>query len=140
MAFRKLMWLTPILVVFHNIEEYLTMTAFLTAHGLEIPAGLSKYTAEMAEHFSAALVIVTVMIFLITYIGSISKVNSAGRLLFFFTQVLLLLNAVQHIFGSIWLRAYTPGVITAIGLYLPVLSYLIIQAFRQDYVFNKNKV
>jgi hypothetical protein len=53
------------------------------------------------------------------------------------TQVVLLINAVQHIGASVWLRTYTPGVLTSVILYLPLLSYLIWRALTEGYISKK---
>lgn len=137
MEYRKIIWLTPILLTIHNIEEYLTMPAFITSHWQDYPAFLNKYIAFMADHFSLVLLNVTLLVFLITYIGSLSKPNSPGMLLLFIMQVILLLNGLQHILSSIWIREYVPGAITSISLYLPILGYSIFLAVKEELVFKR---
>lgn len=134
MQYRKIIWLSPILLTFHNIEEYLTMSSFVSSYSQVYPTQIRMYVSFVMDHFSFMLISVTLLGFLITLLGSKSKALSTGMYVFVITQIIILLNAVQHISCSIWLRSYTPGVITSFFLYLPVLSYLIVRAFREGYV------
>ncbi|MDD3364061.1 MAG: HXXEE domain-containing protein [Syntrophomonas sp.] len=136
MKYRQAMWLAPLLLIIHNLEEYLTMSAFISRHLEDLPAFYKKM-AMSSEQFTQALIIVTVLAVLLTFGGSISEANGIGMLLAVTTQAGLLINAVQHIAASIWLGTYTPGVITSIFLYLPVISYLILRAFREGYISKK---
>ena len=136
MEYRKLLWLAPLLLVLHNIEEYLTMPTFISRHGQDLPAFISNIMMSR-EQFSVALIIVTLLAFLFTFWGSQGEANGIGMFLAVTTQAVLLINAVQHIVASIWLRNYTPGVLTAIILYLPLVSYLTIRALKEGYVSKK---
>ena len=110
------------------------MSSFVSSNWQVYPAQIRMYIAFIIDHFSVTIISVTLLGFLVTYLGSKSKAHSAGMYVLVITQIILLLNAAQHITGSIWLRSYTPGVITSVFLYLPVLSYLIVRAFRNGYV------
>jgi len=137
MEYRKALWLAPLLLVIHNFEEYLTMPAFISRYWQDLPAFISNITSWSSHQFSVALIIVTLIAFLFTYFGSISEANGTGMFLAITTQVVLLINAVQHIGASIWLRTYTPGVLTSIILYLPLLSYLILRSLKEGYISKK---
>ncbi|MEN6461098.1 MAG: HXXEE domain-containing protein [Syntrophomonas sp.] len=140
MEYRKALWVAPLLLVIHNFEEYLTMPTFIAGHWRDLPGFISNITSWSSHQFSIALIIVTLMAFLFTYFGSISKANGTGMFIAITTQVVLLINAVQHIAASIWFRTYTPGVLTSIILYLPLLSYLILQSLKEGYISKKQLI
>ncbi|MFZ2538734.1 MAG: HXXEE domain-containing protein [Oscillospiraceae bacterium] len=137
MEYRKALWLATLLLVVHNVEEFMTMPPFISRHGQDLPTLIRKATAMSSEQFSVALIIVTLFAFLFTFWGSNSEANGTGMFLAITTQIILLINAVQHIIASIWLGIYTPGVLTAIILYLPLLSYLILRALKEGYISKK---
>ncbi len=137
MEYRKALWLAPLLLVIHNIEEYLTMPTFISRHGQDLPAFIGNSLAISSEQFSIALMIVTLLAFLFTFLGSIGEANGICIFLAITTQAVLLINAVQHIVASIWLRNYIPGVLSSIVLYLPLLSYSILRALKEGYVSKK---
>lgn len=137
MEYRKALWLAPLALVIHNFEEYLTMPTFTSRHWQDLPVVISNIAAMGSDQFSAALIIVTLLAILFTFLGSISAANGPGMFIAFTTQGAMLINAVQHIFGSIWLRNYTPGVLTSVILYLPLLSYLILRALKEGYISRK---
>lgn len=78
MEYRRVLWLAPLLLVIHNFEEYLTAPNFFASHWRELPAFISNITAWNSHQFSIALIIVTLLVFLFTYLGSISESNGTG--------------------------------------------------------------
>lgn len=137
MEYRRALWLGPLVLVIHNFEEYLTMPAFNTRHSQDLPAFVRNIAAMSSDQFSIALIIVTMLAILFTFLGGISEANKPGMFLAITTQAALLINGAQHIIGSIWLRTYTPGVLTSLILYLPLLSYLILRALKEGYISKK---
>lgn len=137
MEYRQVLWLTPILLLIHNFEEYLTMPVFIVRHGQDLPAFINNITSWSRDQLGLALIIVTLMAFLFTYWGSIGEAKGTGMFLATTTQTVLLINGVQHIAASVWFRTYTPGVLTAIVFYLPLLSYIILRALKEGCISGK---
>ena len=53
-------------------------------------------------------------------------------------QATLLLNALWHVSAAVWLsRGYVPGLVTAVGLNLPLSVYLLRRARREAWVSRR---
>ncbi|MEO2116505.1 MAG: HXXEE domain-containing protein, partial [bacterium] len=70
----------------------------------------------------------------------ISKSRATSHILLFFLMAIQVVNAVFHIFFSLYYFDFSPGTITAIFLYLPI-NFLIIQsAFREGLLKNTTEL
>ena len=121
MAFSKLLRLGIVVVALHNLEEALTMPAWIER---ELPALLARtgwpVTPPSRSDLYAGLVMVTIVPAVILAAASREAAGRwalrAGLLIagvFFWNAF------VPHLTSAIYLRAYTPGVLTAALLTLP---------------------
>ena len=113
-------WLFPLVVCLHNLEEAIWLPPFLQARGWHV---VSSGEFRLAAAATAALAVA------VTWLSVRGDRNSVGAYLFVVFCVVMLLNAVWHVAASIYLRAYAPGVLTAVLLVFPVTSYLLVRAW-----------
>lgn len=112
---KYLVWILPIVYIFHLIEEYFG--------GEGLPLWLSEFIkAEISNLVfiiinSIALTIVVVFAFIYSFIKQINVLFLALITLFF-------VNGLLHLFLSIYTFSYSPGTITGVILYLPMGIYL----------------
>lgn len=113
----RLLWAFPIALTLHNLEEAFTLPAWSQHAGaLHPPVGEAE--------FWFALTVVTALGYAITW-GSIYK---GGRWTYaaMSGSVLMLLNVLfPHLLGTLLSGHYTPGVLTAVALNLPVNVWLL---------------
>ncbi len=85
--------------------------------------------------FRFAVVVLTVLAFVITVLSTVSGRMTFWANLTFGCMMATLFNAlVPHIAVSIAKRTLMPGVITAAVFNLPILSWLMVLALKQGYV------
>ena len=87
----------------------------------------------------AVLCILISVLLLAVFFQLISRKRATAHILLFFLMATQVVNAVFHIFFSLYYSDFSPGTITAIFLYLPI-NFLIIQsAFREGLLKNSNE-
>jgi hypothetical protein len=130
MHFRKLQWLFPIAVTLHNGEEAIWMPRWVSQHAAQLPL-----SPPGAAEIRFALAALTVTAFAVTYLSNRKGEKSVWAYLVFGSIVAMLVNVfVPHVPATLALRSYTPGVVTAVLINLPVMSLLSYQALRERWV------
>jgi hypothetical protein len=135
MSFQKLQWLFPIAVTFHNSEEALWLPAWWVRHAKEVPVHPG------AGAFRYAVAVLTVAAFGVKYLSERKGKESVWAYLLFWYIVAMLANVlIPHIPASLVFRSYTPGVVTAVLINLPVMGFLSIRAVREGWVWGRKAV
>jgi hypothetical protein len=130
MSFQTLVVVFPLVVTLHNAEEALWLP------GWSERAGLWK-TPVATDVFRFTAAILTVLAFVLTWLSVTSGKQTIWTYLTVGYIIAMLANVlVPHVAASLALRRYTPGVVTAVTLNLPVLSLLAVLALREGYVFG----
>jgi hypothetical protein len=130
LPFRTLQWLFPIAVTLHNGEEAIWMPGWAARHARLLPMHPPR-----APFLWSALVILTMGAFLLTYLSTREGPESFWTYLTFGYIVTRLGNVfVPHLPATLAFRSYTPGVVTACLINLPMMSILSIKAVRQKWV------
>jgi hypothetical protein len=137
LTFKQVLWLIPIVLTLHNTEEALTMPHWVMANLQLIEKNLP---AAIDIHFTPtqlllSLLLATVVPFIVTMLCIDGEKRSIKLYLLFLLQAIVLLNVViPHVAGSIRMRQYNPGVITAVCFNLPFSLYVFLRAFREQYL------
>ena len=125
-SFERLLWLVPIFLTIHNIEEAPFMEGWYRRLPMKLPFTITT------RQFVIAVTFITLAGFTLTYIGVEYLANRTGYLLVLGMQAILLFNAfVPHIVATIRFRMYSPGVISAILITLPFSLYLFRRALEE---------
>jgi hypothetical protein len=126
-SFDRLLWLVPILLTIHNLEEAPFMETWYRRLPMKLPLTITT------RQFVIAVTLITVAGFILTYIGVEYLANQTGYLLVLGMQAILLFNAfIPHIATTIRFRMYSPGVISAVLLLLPFSFYLFRRALDEN--------
>ncbi|MFD3261214.1 HXXEE domain-containing protein [Paenibacillus lentus] len=123
----SLLWLFPIIFMFHDFEEIITIEQWIKVHGTRVQSSLPPFARKLYQPsfqmntlqfakdvLGVFIVIVTVTslaVFFSFYIPFIAALH-----LFF-------LHVFTHTFQSIYFRIYAPGVVTSLLLVLPYSLY-----------------
>lgn len=130
MKFSRWQWLFPIAVTLHNGEEAIWMPGWAARHASKLPVH-----PPGAVEIRAALIMLTVAAFVVTYFNARRGSQSFWAYLLFGGIVAMLANVfVPHVPATILFRSYTPGVVTAVLVNLPVMSVLATQMVRERWV------
>lgn len=130
MRFEKLQWLFPIAVAIHNAEEAIWMPGWWASLAGQLPLH-----PPSATEFRSVLFMLTAAAVVVT---SLSERNGPGSLwsyLLFGSIIAVLANVfIPHVPATLVFHSYAPGVVTAVVINLPVMSFLALQAVRERWV------
>lgn len=127
-------FLTPWLFVLHELEEYRTALPWIEAHASIVPSVVRRFVPPTPAFIGYAAIIFFV-VFLAAGVAALrSKPQSAAWIILSILLVARLENALLHIIESSLLKQYTPGVLTAAILVLPVSGLLISQLVRENLI------
>lgn len=125
--FDRLLWLVPIFLTIHNMEEAPFMESWSRRLPIKLPLRITT------RQFMIAVTVITIAGFILTYLGVEYLANQTGYLIVLGIQVIMLFNAfVPHVAMTIRFRMYSPGVVTAITLMMPFSFYLFWRAFQEN--------
>ena len=128
MNFQSLMWLFPIVLTLHNVEEAIWLPGWSKRAVL-------WHSPVTPGFFRFVVTVLTVLAFAVTGLSAISGKQTIWTYLAFGCMVVTLANVlIPHLALTVALRSYMPGVATAVALILPVLSLLVVLAIREGYV------
>ena len=128
-GFKNLILLTPLAYLIHHFEEHIVfnfrewrLKYFLDNNSLS--------TEEILIRLTALLLIIII-------VHIVKNNRGSAHVVMFFLMTTQVVNALFHIFFSLYFFDFSPGTITAIGLYLP-FNYLIFRAaFEEGYLKGK---
>lgn len=126
---RYLLWLVPLLLTLHNLEEAVFMPGFLARFADRIPI-LPTVTYDQ---FLLALAVVTLAPYAFAASGPLER-RSRAFLLVLGTQMVVLVNVAAHLAAAVWARGYAPGLVTALLVNLPFSAFLFRRALRGAWV------
>lgn len=118
---RRGVWLAPGVFVLHFLEESPTFVAWFNAH---VTNGITQdlfWTVNLV-----ALVITSVLALVVWSAQSTASL----ALVIAWLSFLMLANAIFHIVGAVVDRAYVPGLVTAVALYVPYCIWIAVHVVR----------
>jgi hypothetical protein len=134
LTFKQVLWLVPVVLTLHNIEEALTMPRWVMQNLLFIQSNLPF---DVQLYFTPSQLLLSLGI--ATVVPIAVTMLCIKRLFFLFLlQAIILINVfVPHIAVSLRTLNYNPGVLTAVCFNLPFSLYLFRRAFREDYLARR---
>ena len=117
----------------HNLEEAITMSKWYELNVTKLPMPEFIQISTVQQIFPIALIIGTLLLFLIPILAIHKKwdIRILGIVLGIY-----LVNAIQHILVTIAFGGYSPGVITAILINLPLSIFIIRLLFKNNVLKN----
>jgi hypothetical protein len=122
-----LVWLFPIVFMFHDFEELILFEPWLKRNAPEIRSRLSgRLPAFITKQIDAVLVKTTAefalpvyLIFLLTAVSSFLAVEYHYYGLFLLASTVFCLHGLMHLGQALLLRRYIPAVVTSALIILP---------------------
>lgn len=139
MSRRALLWLVPLFITLHNLEELWTMPGFLVGLPARIPAWAQRLLpAEVfpptARQFALMILIVTLVPYLLALLGGARRARSPRTLLLAGAQVVMLINILSHVVSMNIQNGYVPGLVTALLFNLPFSLIFLGSGLRQGWL------
>jgi hypothetical protein len=130
---RWIVWLLPMAVALHNLEEALTFARHLPAVAAGLPAGLRPWVdADTLPRLYGALVLATLVPLAICVWCALAPGNLVARRLVLAIWVVLLLNVAWHVGVALFmLHGYAPGLVTALAVNLPLSLAVLRRAMEE---------
>jgi len=126
MSFLTAIWLLPVALALHEAEEW-NILGWQQRNFINLPA-------KTNTSIRTVLVFVTLLGFLWTALAPLpNNPHIAAFMVLPFTAIGFL-NALQHLFYTMYFRQYAPGVITSVVLLLPISGYLTAKAIQENLV------
>jgi len=117
----------------HNLEEAWAMSNWLGINETKLPYTKFIPVSTLQQGLPIALIIATLLLFLIPILAIYKKWDNR---IFGIILGMCLINAIGHILITIVLGSYSPGVITALLINLPLSVFIIRQLFKYNLLKN----
>jgi len=128
LAFSNWLWLFPVAITIHNIEEAIWLPAWSMQHALKFQRPVGKF------EFRFAVLVLTVAAYLLAWLSVAGGAQSLATYLYCSYICAMFLNVFTHLLAAIVTKRYAPGLATALLLNLPVTAFLLWLAIRNNYV------
>jgi hypothetical protein len=130
-----LLWLVPVLLTIHNLEEAIVMPAFIEKRNASVQGRMQGIVPPITyKQFLIALAIITI----IPYLIALFWLNRRWAMyLLVGLQVVMLINVCAHTLMALFLRGYAPGLVTALVINLPFSVYLLKRAVGERWMSGK---
>jgi hypothetical protein len=137
----RVLWLVPVLITAHNLEEALTFPRYLPLVRARAPAPLRFLLATVTyEQMLVALSVATVIPAIVAAWAWLRPASATALWTILLVQMVMLLNVGAHMASALYLRGYAPGLVTALACNLPFSVYLFRRASRERWVHGRTWV
>lgn len=131
----RVLWLVPLFMTAHNLEEALFMRTALPGVNAVLAASPVAFLAPVSyPQFLIALGVVSLLPYLFVALGALRGVSRLAVRLLVLVQTTMLLNVAFHVGAAAALRGYAPGLLTALCLNLPFSIWLLRRAMRDKWI------
>lgn len=135
---RYLLWMVPLLLTMHHVEEALTLVGFWGRLESLVPPFLSGLLPSVSQgQLLLVLGVVTGAAWLFADSGPLER-RSRAFFLVLGTQMVMLLNVLYHAAQAVWIRGYVPGLVTGLLVILPFSVYLFRRALQGSWVRSRD--
>jgi hypothetical protein len=143
LTLKNIIGLLPLVYLIHNLEEGITMNNFLienpsTFTVLFKPWISTWFWQNFGSIRTMALIIATILPISVIPAFRLMSQRKNFALFLLFVGWVTLLNATQHIGQTLIFRTYTPGVVSALFLNLPV-GFLFISHLYKEQIWLKER-
>jgi hypothetical protein len=136
---RALLWLVPLFITLHNLEEMAFMPGFLANLPGKIPAWAANLLPAGSfpptyRQFLFAVLAVTVLPYAFALLGGAKRERGARTFLLVEAQVVVLVNVISHVVSMNIMGGYVPGLVSALAFNLPFSLYMFGTGLRQGWL------
>jgi Protein of unknown function with HXXEE motif len=122
-------WIFPFAVTLHSFEEAVFLPNWVAAHSRRLPLHPGPIRIWLG------LLLLTLAAYAVTYLSARKGRGSVWTYLLFGYAVAMLANVfLPHLPATLIYGEYTPGIVTAVFINLPVISTLLWKAADEEWV------
>jgi hypothetical protein len=129
--------LLPIVFIFHDLEEGLTIERFWANLPVQLPEALAFVHQLTTLNFAISVGFLFILLVIVAVYALIKGQTPVAIRLFTFCVGLLLLNAITHLVQMFILRSYIPGIITSVLLLFPYTILTLMFLFKYRLITRK---
>jgi hypothetical protein len=129
----RLIWGVPAAVLAHNVEEALTIARYAPSVLALVPEAGRRLTPRL-DYVYIALVVATVIPIALALLARPRERGSWATYGLLLVAAVMLVNVVWHVVAATLLGGYAPGVVTAVGVNLPVMALVLRWARREEWL------
>jgi len=138
MTIQTLVWLFIVVFLLHDLEEIIFVESFIKKNRNQVigkvPVRISKRLDKMFNITSGQFAFAVLLEFIV-FIPFVFIAAEQGKFFIFLSfNTLFLLHVFTHFGQSLYLKMYTPGVVSAVLLVLPYSIYLFISLIMENLV------
>lgn len=126
MPYLTAIWLLPAALAIHEAEEW-NILPWEQRNFVNLPAKTHASVRTFLAFF-------TLFSFLWTALAALPNNPTIAAFMLLLLASGGFLNALQHLFYTIYFRQYAPGIVTSVVLLLPISSYLTARAIQENLV------
>lgn len=131
----KILWLIPIFLAVHNLEEFFILKCALPGPIPQSPEWMHRLLPVItAGQFAAALIVVTLIPCVFLIVGLITSRWRMPVLILIQIQVFVFLNIFVHVIGAFLSGAFSPGLVTAVLINFPFSLFVFRHAWKERWV------
>lgn len=138
MSVQSLVWLFIVIFILHDLEEIIWVETWIKKNRNDvinkIPARLKNQLDNMFNITSGQFAFAVLLEFILFIPCTFIAAEQGKFFLFISFNSLFLLHVLTHVGQSLYLRMYTPGVVSAVILVLPYTLYLFTILLKEDLI------
>jgi hypothetical protein len=128
-----LVWVVPVAVLLHNVEEALTFAWYAPSVVALVPEAARARMPEI-DYAYIALVVVTAIPIALAVVARRQTTGRWATYALLLVAAVVLVNVAWHVAAAIVLGGYAPGVATAVAINLPVMTMALRRARREGWL------
>lgn len=136
---RALLWLVPLFITVHNLEEWIGFPRMLSVfqeHTPDwvvqaLPGGVFPPTGRQ---FAVMLLLVTLLAFGLALLPGVRRARGPRTQLLAVLQMLMLVNGLSHLAAAALTGGYVPGLATALVFNLPFSLLFFVQGLKDGWI------
>lgn len=140
---KTIVLLSPFFFLLHNLEESLTMVQFVHANLQHLPQPFRwlEETLQLTQPgFIVPVAILTGLMFALSFWIATQNGPRWAQMAWSIAMLTLCANAFTHILQGIWFLGYTPGLISAVALQLPITILAAVASVRAGWLSRAGAV
>lgn len=124
---RKFIFAFPFIALLHELEEWNILKWHLK-YNTNVPFDVADF------HLRLAFILISLLIFIWTFISLISKNNKITAIIIFPLIAMSLLNGIEHLIWFIEFGVYAPGVVFGFFFEAPLLLYIVYRMLKEKII------
>lgn len=137
-SIQSLIWLFIVIFVLHDLEEIIWVESWTKKNRKQVvnkvPTGIKNQLNKMLNITSGQFAVAVLLEFIIFIPITFIAAEHGKFFMFISINSLFLLHVLTHVGQSLYLRMYTPGVVSAVIFVFPYTLYLFTRLIKEELI------